>query len=145
MALALNAILMFLRHLQLIFTNNNDNNKALGGKQNRVGMSREKTLNLHLWLKFFFFVANADFFMPWTVENFLATFYKCFDCQLTRSLSLPLPLETYFPSLSLPPCGWLFWHLPQWPRSGLTLAAASFSLCTVPCDEPFWRGGNTRN
>lgn len=51
MALALNAILMFLRHLLLIFTNNNE---ALGEKQNRVGMmSREKTLNLHLWLKFF--------------------------------------------------------------------------------------------
>lgn len=61
MALALNAILMFLRHLQLIFTNNN-NNKALGGKQNRVGMSREKTLNLHLWLKFFFLLPMQIFY-----------------------------------------------------------------------------------
>lgn len=146
MALALNAILMFLRHLQLIFTNNN-NNKALGGKQNRVEMSRGKNFEFAFVVKVFFFCCQCRFFMPWTVENFLATFYKCFDCQLTRSLSLPLPLETYFPSLSLPlsPCCGLFWHLPQWPRSGLTLAAASFSLCTVPCDEPFWRGGNTRN
>lgn len=105
-----------------------------------------KTLHLHLWLKFFAIfvdVVAVDFLCLWTVQNFLATFYKCVACQLNRSLSLPLPYPTFPLSLCV---AWLFWHLPQWPRSGLTLlpqrAAESFSLCTVPCDEPFggWCG-----
>lgn len=93
---------MFLRHLQLIFTKQQ---QCLAAKQNREVRQGEggkdgKTLHLHLWLKFFAIFVDAvavDFLCLWTVQNFLATFYKCVACQLNRSLSLALP----FPKRSL--------------------------------------------
>lgn len=76
MALALNAILMFLRHLQLIFTNNN-NNKALGGKQNRVGMSRGKNFE-------FAFVVKVFFLLP--MQIFYALDSGKFSCNILQML-----------------------------------------------------------
>lgn len=120
-------------------------------KCDKGGGKDGKTLHLHLWLKFFAIFVDAvavDFLCLWTVQNFLATFYKCVACQLNRSLSLALPTPNVvynFPSLSVALCRLAFLALATMATFRThTLATQRVVrvILSVHCSMrwTFWRG-----